>query len=107
MPSHDVHLPESSINARQSRRGLLVRSATGLTVLAGGLIVSGLVSESQATKKAKRRRKRRRRNNNAPGSALNNITFHLQNINTSAFNVQFWDGKDEVSDHSWHNVKAV
>ena len=95
-----------------TRRQILTIAAGGILALGGGVLVPAPVEEVFAAKHAKRRRRRDRRRDRrqdrrqdrrkAPGSLLNNITFHVHNLSARSFKVVYWDQKDEISDHSWY-----
>ena len=89
--------------ATPPRRRVLTIAAGGILTLGGGVLLPAMVEETDAANRAKRRRKRRRRSrpDTPPQSALNPITFHVQNLTPQPVTVAYWDQKDEVSDHSW------
>ena len=94
---------DEQLLATPTRRRVLTIAAGGILTLGGGLLLPAMVEETDAANRAKRRRKRRRRSrpDTPPQSALNPITFHVQNLTPQPVTVAYWDQKDEVSDHSW------
>lgn len=94
---------DEQLLATPTRRRVLTIAAGGILTLGGGLLLPAMVEETEAAKRATRRRKRRRRSHpdTPPQSALNPITFHVQNLTAQPVSVVYWDQKDEVSDHSW------